>query len=164
MKGRDFKEKKKEIGKTQEANAVMKNGIAEGDHKARTGKEDKLGSEVRTGKGREEMTDKDDGKTNENKTEGGDVVTGSKDEFLGRDVGDELRVKRNDTNTGEEEEEVLLEKVLTAVGVGRWQIPLILTALISKYCTQVANCSKNLSAVEFGHSTPSFDDNSCLLN
>ncbi|KAK3881175.1 hypothetical protein Pcinc_014368 [Petrolisthes cinctipes] len=144
--GQRVQREKKEIGKTQEANAVKKNGIAEGDHEARTGKEDKLGSEERTGKGREEMTDEDYGKANEDKTEGGDVVTGNKEEFLGRDVGDELRVKRDDTNTGggngkktteddmrtegEEEEEVLMEEVLTAVGVGRWQIPLILTAII----------------------------------
>ncbi|KAK4304324.1 hypothetical protein Pmani_023726 [Petrolisthes manimaculis] len=144
--GQRVQREKKEIRKTQEANAMKKNGIVEGDHEARTGKKDKLGSEVRNGKVSEEITDEHDGRANENKTEGGDVVTGSKEEFLGRDVGDELKVKRDYTNTGgengkktteddmrtegEEEEEVLMEEVLTAVGVGRWQIPLILTALI----------------------------------
>lgn len=47
--------------------------------------------------------------------------------------GGERKTGLDDARTKEEEEEALIEELLTAVGLGRWQVPLILSALLSKY-------------------------------
>lgn len=106
--------------------------------------------EIKTGKGDQEKMEDDDENPKKNKTMDGNVPRGCKNGFPGGSERDQQRVKGGDVNTGGEdggerktvvddarteveEEEALMEELLTAVGLGRWQVPLILTALISKY-------------------------------
>lgn len=102
-----------------------------------------------TGMRDQEKTEDDDGNPKKTITKDGDVTKGYKNGFPLDLEEEQQRVKELDVNadggdggerkTGvddartEVEEEALMEELLTAVGLGRWQVPLILTALISKY-------------------------------
>lgn len=120
------------------------------------------GGEVETGKGNE------DEKARTTKAKDGDGPRGYQNTDPGGHEEDRhSSVKRDDVNAGEgdggerktgggnaraegkqeQEEEDLMEEVLTAVGLGRWQVPLILTAFISKYTHLLLNSSVHLDRI-----------------